>query len=78
MLLEFEQSSYEVLEDVGLEDLAVRVCLIIRRIPYDISVTLVTAPGTAQGRVCVDNSQVGGWGFGGGAEDVGHASLDVP
>lgn len=50
-MVSFEQSSYEVLEDVGLDNLALRVCIsILQTGPVEErTVRLKTVSGTAQG-----------------------------
>ena len=40
---------YEVLEDIGEENLALRVCISVLELPSERSVTLKTVSGTARG-----------------------------
>ena len=48
-VVEFEQPVYEVLEDIGLENLALRVCFNIYNLSSERSVRLRTVQGTAKG-----------------------------
>ena len=45
----FEQSSYEVREDVGRDNLAARVCFNVFGLNEERTVRLTTVSGTAQG-----------------------------
>lgn len=47
-VVQFEQSSYEIMEDIGLEDFALRVCVLADE---DSRITIATSPGTATGKV---------------------------
>lgn len=51
-MIEFEQSSYEIFEDIGLDNFAVRVCLDTSNLISERTVRISTSPGTAQGTVC--------------------------
>ncbi len=48
-VIEFEQPSYEILEDVGLNNFALRVCINIFNLTTERSVKLSTLSGTARG-----------------------------
>lgn len=52
-VIEFEQSSYEVLEDIGLHNFALRVCINIFNLTSERIVRLSTISGTAQGNHCM-------------------------
>ncbi len=45
----FEQTRYEVFEDIGANSFALRVCISTFSLLSDRTVTVVTVPGTAQG-----------------------------
>ena len=47
--IQFAQSSYEILEDIGSDDSALRVCLIVSQLASERSVRILTVSGTAQG-----------------------------
>lgn len=49
----FEQFTYEVHEEVGQDDHALRVCIDIMELSAERTVTLVTSPATAQGEYYV-------------------------
>ena len=48
-MIEFEQPSFDVLEDIGLDNLALRVCINIFNLMEDRTITFFTTPGTAEG-----------------------------
>lgn len=48
-VIEFEETQYEVAEDIGLNHYALRVCLNISNLRYERNVTFSTLPMTARG-----------------------------
>ena len=50
-MIEFEQSSYEFLEDIERNNLAARVCVKILSLPVETNINIVTVSGSAQGIV---------------------------
>ena len=48
-VIQFEEPSYEVIEDVGLNNLALRVCFNISNLNSERTVRLMTVSGSAQG-----------------------------
>ena len=49
-MIEFEQSVYEVREDIGAENLALRVCLRITNLRSERTIRLSTLSATALGK----------------------------
>ena len=49
-VISFEHPTYKVLEDVGIENLALRLCINVMALSFERTVRLLTVPGTAQGR----------------------------
>lgn len=47
--IEFEQPSYDILEDIGLDHLALLVCISISNLMDDRTITFLTTSGTAEG-----------------------------
>lgn len=47
-VVRFEQSLYEIVEDIGLEDFALRVCVLADE---NSRVTIATSAGTATGNI---------------------------
>ena len=50
-MIEFEQASYEVREDIGDGNFALRVCLLIANLSSERSVRVTTMSGTAQSKL---------------------------
>ena len=49
-MIEFEQASYEVREDIGAANFALQVCLLIANLSSERSVRVTTMSGTALGK----------------------------
>lgn len=47
----FEQSSYEVMEDIGLSNFALRVCINFFNVSSERIITVSTQSGSAEGRI---------------------------
>ena len=50
-MIEFDKTLYEVYEDIGKTDLAVRVCINIFNLTSERTIRIMTASGTAVGRL---------------------------
>lgn len=48
-MVEFEQNPYEIAEDIGLDNFALRVCFNTLNLQSPRNVTVSTQPGTADG-----------------------------
>ena len=53
--IEFQQSIYQVIEDIGLDNLALRICFNVSNLNSARNVSLSTSSRTAEGKINIES-----------------------